>query len=81
MDCWKGFSNFHDCFKLEYKALGDLGKRAKVRDLIYLFSFDKVALQEKTKPCSPSFHLFCSIGELESMNGWYSTLSLLQEDN
>jgi len=39
------------------RGLGDRDKQGKLKDFIYLYGFDVVALQE-TKFCSPSFHLF-----------------------
>ena len=50
------------------RGLGDLDKRANVRDFIYLFGFDVVALQE-TKLCCPSYHLLRIIGGTQ-VNDW-----------
>jgi len=54
--------------KWNIRVLGDLDKRAKVRDFIHLYGFDVISLQE-TKLLSPTFHLFCSIGGVQ-INEW-----------
>ena len=46
--------------KRSYIALGDLVKRATVRDFIFLYGFDVIALQE-TKLLSPNLHLLRSL--------------------
>jgi len=50
------------------KGLGDLDKKAKVRDFLQLFGIDMVALQE-SKLCSPSFNVLRSIG-CSRINEW-----------
>ena len=44
------------------RDLGDVEKRAEVRNFLYLFGIDVVALQE-SKLFYPKFHLLQSIGK------------------
>jgi len=62
------------------RGVGDLDKRAKVRDFIYLFGFDLVALQETNLWPLPSI-FSALLGKLKSMNGRYLILSVLREDS
>ena len=53
------------------RCLGDLDKRAKVRDFLNLFRIDLVV----------PITFFDLLGELGLMNGWFLTLLVPREDN
>ena len=73
----QGIHPFMIILNWNIKGLGDLNKRAMVRDFLYLFGIDVVAFQESIF-CFPSFHLLRSIGGPKSMNEWFLTLLVLR---